>query len=152
VKVIAITTQSRDQAEFVLGALHDAVDQGRIKLDDLAVALKDASGGTELHKHHSWLHRKTVSKELLEQSETLLGPGEAAVLALGADDTIDAVGDRVRALSEGDMKTFEIGPDGISEVTGTTGSPAPADQEGLLRGLADPIPMPQGLMVKAPFS
>jgi hypothetical protein len=152
VKVIAIKTQTRDQAEFVLASLHDAVDQGRIKLDDLAVALKDSSGDTELHKHHSWLHRNAIGKDVLEQSVTLIGPGEGAVLARGADETIDAVGDRVRSLTDGDMKTFEIGPDGINEVTGASGSLALEDHEGLLRDAADPIPLQGTLLVKGPIS
>jgi hypothetical protein len=152
VKVIAIKTQTRDQAEFVLASLHDGVDQKRFKLDDLAVAFKDQSGDTELHKHHGWLHRNAIGMDLLEQSVTLIGPGEAVVLVQGADDTIDAVGDRVRSLTDGDMKTFEIGSDGINEVTGASGSLALADHEGLLRESADSIPLEQTLLLKAPFS
>jgi hypothetical protein len=152
VKVIAIKTQTRDQAEFVLASLHDGVDQKRFALDDLAMASKDAKGTIELHKRHGWLHRHSIGSKLLEQSEMLIGPGEAVVLAEGADETIDAVGDRVRALTDGDMKTYEVGINGADEVTGTTGNLALVDNEGLLRESSDFIPLQQSLLVKVPVS
>jgi hypothetical protein len=152
VKVIAITTQTRNQAEFVLASLHDGVEQKRFALDDLAMASKDGQGNIELHKRHGWLHRNTIGGALLKQSEALIGPGEAVVLAEGADETIDAVGDRVRSLTDGDMKTYDLRPDGADEVTGMSGNLALADHDGLLRESADVIPLQQSLLVKVPVS
>ena len=59
-KVLAIKTETRDQAEFVLASLHDAVEQKRFELDDMALASKDAEGHIDLHKRRSWLHRRTI--------------------------------------------------------------------------------------------
>jgi len=152
VKVLAIKTETRDQAEFVLASLHDAVEQKRFELDDMALASKDAEGHIDLHKRRSWLHRRTIGGSEVEQSEALIGPGEAVVLARGEDATIDALGARVRALTKGEMKTYDVGPDGAAEVTGTSASIELIDHEGLLRESSDEIPLQTGLLVKAPFS
>jgi hypothetical protein len=151
-KVIAIKTDTRDQAEFVLASLHDGVEQKRFALDDMAMASRDEQGRLDVHKRHGWLHRHTIGASQVEQSEELIAPGEAVVLVRGADETIDAVGARVRALTSGEMKTYEVKPDGVTEVTGAGGNVELIDHEGLLREASDPIPMPQGLLVKAPFS
>jgi hypothetical protein len=152
VKVLAIKTVTRDQAEFVLASLHDAVEQKRFELDDMALASKDAEGHIDLHKRRGWLHRRTIGGSEVEQSEALIGPGEAVVLARGEDATIDALGARVRALTKGEMKTYDVGPDGAAEVTGTSASIELIDHEGLLRESSDAIPLQTGLLVKAPFS
>ena len=57
---------------------------------------------------------------------------DAVVLAQGDDATVDAVGARVRALTGGDMKTYEVADGELHEVTGTEGSVALTDYEGLL--------------------
>jgi hypothetical protein len=149
---MAIKTQTRDQAEFVLASLHDGVEQQRFALDDLAMAFKNASGQPELRKRHGWLHRHTIDAPLLKESTNLIEPGEAVVVIKGDGDMVDAVGLRVRTITDGEMKTYELGPNGANEVTGTGGSLELVDAEGLLREAADPLPVQETLMVKMPFS
>jgi hypothetical protein len=75
------------------------------------------------------------------------------VLAQGDDATMDAVGERVRAITGGDMKTYEVAGGELHEVTGVSdGSIALSDDEGLLREAAIDLPAPTGIMVKMPIS
>ena len=58
-------------------------------------------------------------------------------------------------ITGGDMKTYEVAGDELlelREVTGTDGSIALADDEGLLREASDSLAMPTGIMVKMPLS
>jgi hypothetical protein len=151
-KTLGIRTPNRDQAEFVLGALHDGVSDERFHLDDLALAARGFDGKLELHKHSSWMHRHTIDKHLLREGAELLEPGEAIVVMRGEDDTVDAVGARARALTKGDLRTYELTPDGPSEVAGVGAVSALADEEGLLREASDEIPLQKTMLVKMDFS
>jgi hypothetical protein len=154
-KVLAIRAPSHDQGEFVLSSIHEAVEKKRIELDDIALVSHDADGKLELHKTSGRFHRHRIDDAVLRHAGDQLEFPAAMVLAQGDDTTIDAVGARVRAITGGDMKTYEVA-DGelleLREVTGTDGSIALADDEGLLREASDDISMPHGIMVKMPLS
>jgi hypothetical protein len=154
-KVLAIRAPSHDDGEFVLSSIHDAVEKKRIELDDIALVSHDADGKLELHKTSGRFHRHRIDDAVLRHVGAQLELPDAMVLAQGDDATIDAVGSRVRAITGGDMKTYEV-TDGelleLREVTGTDGSIALADDEGLLREASDDLSMPTGIMVKMPLS
>src|SRR3954466_9986891 len=151
-KVLAIRAPGRDQGEFVLTSLHEAAEKKRIELDDIALISHDPDGRLELHKTSGRFHRHKIDDAVLKHVGEQIAPPDVIVLAKGDDATIDAVGDRVRSLTGGDMKTYEVADGELHEVTGTESSFALPDDEGLLRESSDDLPMPSGIMVKIPIS
>jgi uncharacterized membrane protein len=151
-KVLAITAPGRDQGEFVLTSLHDAAEHKRIELDDLALVSHDPDGKLELHKTSGRFHRHKIDDAVLKRVGELIVAPDAIVLAQGDDATIDAVGARVRALTSGDLKTYEVADGELQEVTGTDASVALPDDEGLLREAVADLPMPRRIMVRTPIS
>ena len=154
-KVLAVRAPSHDQGEFVLTSLHEAAEKKRIVLDDIALVSHDPNGKLELHKTSGRFHRHRIDDAVLRHVGDQIEFPNAMVLAQGDDDTIDRVGQRVRAITGGDMKTYEVAGDELlelREVTGTDGSIALADDEGLLREASDSLAMPTGIMVKMPLS
>ncbi|MFL5928417.1 MAG: hypothetical protein ACJ77E_15915 [Gaiellaceae bacterium] len=151
-KVLAIKAPGRDQGEFVLASLHDAAESKRIDLDDIALVSHDPDGKLELHKTSGRFHRHRIDDAVMKRVGELIAAPDAIVLAQGDDATIDAVGARVRALTRGDLKTYEVADGVLHEVTGTDASIELPDDEGLLREAAVDLPSPTGIMVKAPIS
>jgi hypothetical protein len=151
-KVLAIRAPGRDQGEFVLTSLHEAAEKKRIALDDIALVSHDAKGKLELHKTSGRFHRHKIDDAVLRSVGEQIAAPDAIVLAQGDDATIDAVGARVRALTGGDMKTYEVADGELHEVTGTNASIALSDDEGLLRENAVDLPSPNAIMVKMPIS
>ena len=151
-KVLAIRASTRDQGEFVLTSLHEATEKKRIELDDIALVSHDLDGKVELHKTTGRFHRHKLPDAVLKQMAEQIEYPDAVVLAQGDDATVDAVGARVRALTGGDMKTYEVADGELHEVTGTAGLIALPDDEGLLREASDELPTPTGIMVKMPIS
>jgi hypothetical protein len=151
-KVLAIKAATRDQGEFVLTSLHEATEKKRIELDDIALVSHDPDGKVELHKTTGRFHRHKLPDTVLKQLADQIQYPDAVVLAQGDDATVDAVGARVRALTGGDMKTYEVADGELHEVTGTADLIALPDDEGLLREASDELPVPSGIMVKMPIS
>ena len=151
-KVLAIRAPGRDQGEFVLTSLHEAAEKKRIVLDDIALVSHDPNGKLELHKTSGRFHRHKIDDAVLKRVGEQIAPPDAIVLAQGDDATIDAVGARVRALTGGDMKTYEVADGELHEVTGTDASVALPDEEGLLREAAIDLPAPNQIMVRMPIS
>jgi hypothetical protein len=151
-KVLAIRAPGRDQGEFVLTSLHEAAEQKRITLDDIALVSHDPNGKLEMHKTSGRFHRHKIDDALLRRVGELVAAPDAIVLAQGDDATIDAVGERVRALTGGDMKTYEVADGELHEVTGTDAAIALPDEEGLLREAAIDLPAPNQIMVRMPIS
>jgi uncharacterized membrane protein len=151
-KVLAIRAPGRDQGEFVLTSLHEAAEKKRIVLDDIALVSHDPNGKLELHKTSGRFHRHKIDDAILKGVGEQIAPPDAIVLAQGDDATIDAVGARVRALTGGDMKTYEVADGELHEVTGTDASVALPDEEGLLREAAIDLPAPNQIMVRMPIS
>ena len=151
-KVLAIRASGRGQGEFVVTSLHEAAENKRIELDDIALISHDPEGKLELHKTSGRFHRHKIDDAVLKQVGEQVAPPDVIVLAKGDDATIDAVGARVRTLTEGDMKTYEVADGELHEVTGTDGSFALPDDEGLLREASDDLPTPTGIMVRMPLS
>jgi len=151
-KVLAIRAPGRDQGEFVLTSLHEAAEKKRITLDDIALVSHDPNGKLEMHKTSGRFHRHKIDDALLRRVGELVAAPDAIVLAQGDDATIDAVGERVRALTRGDMKTYEVADGELHEVTGTDAAVALPDEEGLLREAAIDLPAPNQIMVRMPIS
>jgi len=151
-KVLAIRAPGRDQGEFVLTSLHEAAEKKRIVLDDIALVSHDATGKLELHKTSGRFHRHKIDDAVLRRVGEQIAPPDAIVLAQGDDAMIDAVGARVRALTHGDMKTYEVADGELHEVTGTDASIALPDDEGLLREASVDLPSPNAIMVRMPIS
>ncbi len=151
-KVLAIRAPGRDQGEFVLASLHEAAEKKRIELDDVALVSHDDDGKVELHKTTGRFHRHKLDDSVLKQVASLIESPVAMVLAKGDDAIVDAVGARVRTLTDGDLKTYEVVDGELHEITGTAGSLELPDEEGLLRESADELPMPNQIMVKMPLS
>jgi len=151
-KVLAIRAPGRGQGEFVVTSLHEAAEKKRIELDDIALISHDPEGNLELHKTSGRFHRHKIDHAVLKHVGEQIAPPEVIVLAKGDDATIDAVGARVRTLTEGDMKTYEVADGELHEVTGTEGTFALPDDEGLLREASDDLPTPTAIMVRMPLS
>lgn len=151
-KVLAIRASDRGQGEFVVTSLHEAAEKKRIALDDIALVSHDPDGKLELHKTNGRFHRHKIDDAVLKRVGEQIAPPEVIVLAKGDDATIDAVGARVRSLTGGDMKTFEVADGELNEVTGTDASVALPDDEGLLREASDELPTPTAIMVRMPLS
>lgn len=136
----------------MLSSLHEAVEKKRIELDDIALVSHDPEGKVELHKTSGRFHRRKLDGEVLRQVADQIEFPDAVVLAQGDDAAVDAVGARVRALTGGDMRTYEVDGGELHEVTGSAGFVALPDDEGLLREASDELPVPSGIMVKMPLS
>lgn len=52
-----------------------------------------------------------IDDDLMRSVGSMIGSGEAVVFALGDDASIDAVGDRVRELTDGEMETYTVNVD-----------------------------------------
>src|SRR4051794_3487197 len=124
----------------------------RIELDDTALLPHAPGGRVEVHKRSARFHRHKIDHAVLKHVGEQIAPPDVIVLAKGDDAVIDAVGARVRTLTDGEMKTYEVADGELHEVTGTESSFALPDDEGLLRESSDDLPMPSGIMVKIPIS
>jgi hypothetical protein len=152
VKELAIRTTTREQGEFALASLHDAVDMDRVKLDDVAMVSVAHDGTTEMHRTTGLFHRHAIEKKELERLAHEIEPGEALVVVRGPDSQVDAVGARARALTRGDMRTYDVTGDGLVEVTGTGAAIELDDASGLLVEASDGIPVQTSVLVRAPIS
>ena len=56
-----------------------------------------------------------IDDSMMKSVGAMIAEGEAVVFALGSDESIDAVADRVREVTDGTMKTFTVDP-GSEEV------------------------------------
>ena len=151
-KLLAIRTATREQGEFALASLHDAVDMDRVELDDIAMVSVAADGEQTMHRSSGLFHRHAIEKSLLGKLAHEIEPGEALVVIRGAEAQVDAVGARARALTRGDMRTYEVTDDGLVEVTGTDAVIEIDDASGLLVEASDGIPVQTSILVRAPIS
>jgi hypothetical protein len=136
VEVIGIRAHTHTDGDFVLEALKTAVANGRVALDATALVTRDEHGQVEIHPKPGLFHHKGIDPDLLRKVGNSIGNGEAVVFAQGADASIDAVAARVREVSGSDMETFVFN----------------LDDQAFLREAGDPIPLPTGMLVRAPFS
>ena len=135
-EVIGIRARTHAEGEFVLEALKTAVENKRVALDDIALVARDEHSQVEIRPKPGRFRHKGIDPDLLRKVGNAIGDGEAVVFAQGADASIDAVAARVREVSDGDMETFVFN----------------LDDAAFLREAGDPIELPTGMMVKAPFS
>jgi len=80
------------------------------------------------------LRDKGIDDDLMKQIGGTISSGEAVVFALGSDASVQAIADKVRDLTHGDMETLVIDP----------------DDEGFLRDAAVDIPAPTQTIWKLP--
>jgi uncharacterized membrane protein len=174
-KIIGIKAANRDQGDFVVEALKNAMDAKRVTLEDLAVVTKAEDGSVHLHQTKDitvgkgarrgtlvgavvglaappllaaavvgagvgalWgkFRDRGIDDDLMKRVGDMISTGEVVVFALGDDASIDAIGERVRDLSGGEMTTMTIN----------------ADDEALVREASVHVPEPTTLPVQAPFS
>jgi uncharacterized membrane protein len=174
-KVIGIPVSDQEHGEFVMGALRDAIERKQVTLEDMALVVKGDDGQVKIHQTKDittgkgafrgglvgaviglaappllgvtvlgagagalWgkLRDKGVDDNLMKNVAQPLENGQAVVFALGDDSSIDAIEARVKELTKGEMTTVTFDPDDESE----------------LRAMAQDIPMPEHIMVRAPIS
>ena len=174
-RVIGIPVTDQEHGEFVMDSLKAAVDRKQVTLEDLALVVKQADGKVKIHQTKDitagkgavrgsligaviglaappllglavvgagvgalWgkLRDRGVDDNLMKNVVEPLDRGHGIVFALGDDASIAAIEARVKELTSGEMLTFTFDPDDETE----------------LRAMADEIPMPNTLLVKAPFS
>ena len=123
-RVIGIEGKDQAAGEFVLEALQRAVEADRVTLEDIALAMKEADGKVKIHQTKGsilgHLHDRGVSDKLMKNVTETLEPGQTMVFALGTDEVIKAVDDRVKELSDGEFATFIVdqeSPDALQQVT-----------------------------------
>jgi uncharacterized membrane protein len=123
-RVIGIEGKDQAAGEFVLEALQRAVEADRVTLEDIALATKEADGKVKIHQTKGSIrghfHDRGVSDKLMKNVTETLEPGQTMVFALGSDEVIKAVDDRVKELSDGEFSTFIVdqeSPDALQQVT-----------------------------------
>jgi len=175
VKVIGIRLESVQRAEWAVGALKTAVEEGRVSLEDIALVTKDDEGKVQIHQTKDVTTKKGAGKgtligalvglaappllgaaavgaglgalwgkfrdrgiddKLMKQVGEMIESGHGVVFALGDDASIEAIADRVRELTDGQMETFTMG----------TGD------EALIREAAIDVPEPPAPSVRIPLS
>jgi uncharacterized membrane protein len=121
-----IGIEGKDQAagEFILESLQRAVDADRVTLEDIALAMKGADGKVKIHQTKGSIvghfHDRGVSDKLMKNVTETLEPGQTMVFALGSDEMIQAIDERVQELSDGEFATFNVdqeSPDALQEIT-----------------------------------
>jgi uncharacterized membrane protein len=124
VRVIGIAGKDQAAGEFILEALQRAVDADRVALEDIALATKEADGNVKIHQTKGSIvgrfHDRGVSDKLMKNVTETLEAGQTMVFALGSDEVIKAVDDRVKELADGEFATFTVdqeSPDALQQVT-----------------------------------
>lgn len=132
--LIAIQTDTPDQAEFVYGAIDDALAAERGTLDDVAL-VTPGEGGPDV-KHRKGRMSRMFGSGIDDGAAKRIyaqGPaGSAVVLALG--DMAEAVARRVRTITGSTFKTFAVEGDKLTELTGADATYALEDETGALLG------------------
>jgi uncharacterized membrane protein len=108
VQVIGVPVQNESQATFVLGALDEAVAAKRVELKDIAYVSKEADGKVKVHQTkfvaHFW--DTGIKDKVMKSFAADLPEGAGIVFALGDEQAIGALADRVDQLTDG--KTVPI--------------------------------------------
>ena len=112
-RVIGIEAKDQAAGEFVLESLDMAVKAKRVTLEDLVFVSREAGGEVKIHQTRGLnlgrLRDRGVSDKLMKGVGETLEPGQTMVFALGTDEAIEAIDDRVKELSaEGEFPTFTV--------------------------------------------
>lgn len=133
-KLIAIQTQGQAQGEFVFGALDDAASYDRAPVSDL-VYIGPGDDGIEIKHRKGWFGRMLGSGIADGTAKRVLAhapDGGGFVLALTDDDTAEAIALRARTITGGELKTFVVDGDTLTELTGQDATYALEDTESAL--------------------
>jgi uncharacterized membrane protein len=114
-RVIGIEAKDFSAGEFVLESLDMAVKGKRVTLEDLVLVEMEAGGEVKIHQTKGLnlgrLRDRGVSDKLMKSVGETLEPGQTIVFALGSDEAIEAIDQRVKEISpEGDFPTFTVDP------------------------------------------
>ena len=112
-RVIGIEAKDQAAGEFVLESLDMAVKARRVTLEDLVFVSREAGGEVKIHQTRGLnlgrLRDRGVSDKLMKGVGETLEPGQTMVFALGSEEAIQAIDDRVKELSaEGEFPTFTV--------------------------------------------
>jgi len=132
VRVIGIEGKDFSAGEFVLESLDIAVKGKRLTLEDLVLVSKEADGEVKIHQTKGLnlgrLRDRGVSDKLMKGVGETLEPGQTIVFALGSDEAIQAIADRVEEISpEGDFPTFTVDQHSANAVSEATAQLARGD-------------------------
>ena len=115
-QVIGIPVTDQEHGEFVISSLQDAVERKQVTLEDLALVVKEPDGKVKIHQTKGLLNLgrlrdRGVSDKLMKSVGETLEPGQTIVFALGSEEAIQAIDQRVKEISpEGDFPTFTVDP------------------------------------------
>jgi len=116
VRVIGIEAKDYSAGEFVIESLDMAVKDKRLMLEDLVLVEREAGGKVKIHQTKGLLNLgrlrdRGVSDKLMKSVGETLEPGQTIVFALGSEEAIQAIDQRVKEISpEGDFPTFTVDP------------------------------------------
>jgi hypothetical protein len=140
VKLIAVGTDTSQQGNFVFTSLQEAVAKGRFQLDDIALAHRQ---GDDVHIDHtkgrlsrtfgSGIDDDRVKRVFAANPESV-----GYVFALGDENIVDAIARRVRTLTKGDMKTYDVEDASLIETIATDETYALSEDAGFTEG-TDPF-------------
>jgi hypothetical protein len=119
-KLIAIQTDNPQQGRFVFTAIEEATVSERVQLTDMVLA-SDEGHGLAVHHLRGWFSRmfgESIDDGRARRIAAQAAPGSAFVFALGAEDQVEAVARRVRTLTDGAIRTFDVEGDALHETTG----------------------------------
>jgi uncharacterized membrane protein len=103
VQVIGVPVENERQGTFVLGALDEAIAAKRVELKDVAYVSKEADGKVKVHQTkfvaHFW--DTGIKDKVMKSFGDDLPEGHGIVFALGDEEAIAALADRVDQLTDG---------------------------------------------------
>jgi hypothetical protein len=133
-KLIAIQTQGQAQGEFVFGAIDDAASYDRAPVTDL-VYIGPGDEGIEIKHRKGWIGRalgKGIHDDTAKRVHAKAPDGGGFVLALADDDVAVAIARRARTIMDGELKTYLVEGDTLTELTGQDATYALDDTESAL--------------------
>jgi hypothetical protein len=131
-KLIAIGIETPDQSEFIFETLRDAHEKQRVVLEDAAYATDDGV-----------VHVKGRTKRLFGEKidDDQVKAKRPWVFALGEPEQMDAISRRVRTVSNGDIRTYDVAGDTFTETTGSDATYELSGDEAALAADADALPL-----------
>jgi hypothetical protein len=118
-KLIAIQTDNPQRGRFVFTAIEEAAVSKRIRLSDVVLVCDEGQGLT-VHHLRGWFSRifgDGIDDGRARRIAAEASPGSAFVFALGPEDQVEAVSRRVRTLTDGALRTFDVEGDQLLETT-----------------------------------
>ena len=107
-QVIGVPVENEGQRAFIVGALEDALAAKRVELKDIAYVTKEPDGKVKVHqtKFLANFWDTGIKDKVMKSFADDLPEGHGIVFALGEEQVIAALADRVDQLTDG--KTVPI--------------------------------------------